>query len=187
MGALALTAGAELAAGYWVPAKATLAQYLLERAWDEVRAGATDARPWPWADTKPVARLNVPSLSASWVVLSGASGRNLAFAPSHMDGSAQPGQPGVTVIAGHRDTHFKILQALERGAKFELEATDGARYDYWVTGMEVVNADEARLRLDGNDSKLVLVTCYPFGALSAGGPLRYVITAERDAVARISS
>lgn len=183
MCALALTAGAELAAGYWIPVKAALAQHLLERAWDEARAGRPDARPWPWADTAPIARLSVPSLSASWVVLSGASGRNLAFAPSHMDGSAQPGEPGVTVIAGHRDTHFEVLQSLERGAKFELQGTDGVRYDYWVTRMEIVNADETELRLDGDTSKLVLVTCYPFDALRAGGPLRYVITAERDATA----
>jgi sortase A len=187
MCALALTAGAELAAGYWIPAKAALAQYLLERAWDEARAGRPDARPWPWADTAPIARLSVPSLSASWVVLSGASGRNLAFAPSHMDGSAQPGEPGVTVIAGHRDTHFEVLQSLERGAKFELQDTDGVRYDYWVTRMEIVNADETELRLDGDTSKLVLVTCYPFDALRAGGPLRYVITAESDAAASLAA
>jgi sortase A len=178
--ALALTAAAALTAGYWIPAKAVLAQYLLERAWDQTRAGNRGARPWPWADTTPVARLNVPSLGASWVVLSGASGRNLAFAPSHLDGSALPGEPGVSVIAGHRDTHFEVLESLERGARFELERADGTRHGYVVTGMEIVNADVSQLRLDGPDSVLALVTCYPFDATRAGGPLRYVVTAQRS-------
>jgi sortase A len=53
--------------------------------------------------------------------------------------------------------------------------------------MEIVNADETELRLDGDTSKLVLVTCYPFDALRAGGPLRYVITAESDAAASLAA
>ena len=32
--------------------------------------------------------------------------------------------------------------------------------------------------LDTQQSMLSLVTCYPFDALEAGGPLRYVVTAR---------
>lgn len=167
----------QLAAGFWIPAKAALAQHLLERAWREARAGDIDPRPWPWADTTPIARLSIPSLGASWIVLAGASGRNLAFAPSHQDGSARLGERGVSVIAGHRDTHFETLEALERGARLVVERADGAVHEYRVTDIEIVDADEAKLRLDADRPMLALVTCYPFDAVSARGPLRYVVTA----------
>lgn len=180
--ALAALAAVQLAAGYWIPAKAALAQHLLERAWRSARAGAHDVRPWPWADTTPIAKLSVPSLGTSWIVLSGASGRNLAFAPAYMHGSAPLGEPGVSVIAGHRDTHFEVLQALERGARLVVERVDGRVTSYRVTHLEVVDAEEAVLRLDGDAPALILVTCYPFDALAVGGPLRYVVTAGGPSV-----
>ena len=49
----------------WIHAKAMLAQVLLERSWQARLAGgdAGAAKPWPWADTAPVARLQVPRLA----------------------------------------------------------------------------------------------------------------------------
>ena len=51
----------QLGSGLWIQAKAELAQVLLERAWEKTLAGEARARPWPWADTWPVARLRIPS------------------------------------------------------------------------------------------------------------------------------
>ena len=176
---LALAAAvAALATGFWIPAKAALAQVLLERAWAATRSGRDDARPWPWADTVPIARLSIPQLGVSWIVLSGASGRNLAFAPAHLDGSALPGEAGVAVIAGHRDTHFERLGELDPGAEILLEDERGAISRYAVTGSEVVDSRTARLKLDAESPVLVLATCYPFDALTAGGPLRYLVEAR---------
>ncbi|MDX1562379.1 MAG: class GN sortase [Gammaproteobacteria bacterium] len=165
------------AAGFWIPAKALVAQQLLEHAWAQERAGSGDAKPWPWADTSPIARLEIPSVGRDWIVLSGASGRNLAFAPSHMNGSALPGERGVTVIAGHRDTHFSVLAGVATGDEIVLERGDGSTVRYWITGTEIVDSTHAALKLDADLPMLVLVTCYPFDALTAGGPLRYVVTA----------
>jgi sortase (surface protein transpeptidase) len=36
---------------------------------------------------------------------------------------------------------------------------------------------------DEGPTRLTLITCYPFGALRAGGPLRYVVTARAMDVA----
>jgi sortase A len=58
-----------------------------------------------------------------------------------------------------------------------LEATDGDSYRYQVVAIEIVDARQAQLRLDAPVPTLVLTTCYPFNALTAGGPLRYVVTA----------
>jgi sortase A len=174
-------AALSLAAGLWIPAKAALAQYLLERAWGRTAAGAIDVRPWPWADTAPLARLAIPALDTDWIVLSGASGRNLAFAPALIDGTARPGEVGVAVVAGHRDTHFRVLERVALGMEISLEDPAGRAYRYRVTGIEIMDATRSRLRLDAPLPMLVLTTCYPFDALTAGGPLRFVVTAESTA------
>ena len=92
-------------AGY-IHAKAWLAQVLLARAWTATLAGEARVRPWPWADTWPIARLQVPALGVDRIVLAGASGRTLAFGPGHLAGTPLPGEKGTSVLAGHRDTHF---------------------------------------------------------------------------------
>lgn len=178
--------GALLAAGFWIPVKAELAQHLLNRAWTATladggaqplrRTQLRPQRPWPWADTWPVARLTLPTTDEPLTVLSGASGRNLAFGPALMDGSAAPGTAGVSVIAGHRDTHFRELGKLALGDRFEIERPDGTSFTYEVAEIDVIDAARAMLRLDADESIVVLVTCYPFEAVVAGGSLRYVVT-----------
>jgi sortase A len=109
-------------------------------------------------------------------VLAGASGRNLAFAPALLDGSAEPGTPGVMVIAGHRDTHFRALQTLAVGDEFTVERPDGVTLRYAVAALDVIDIDRDALRLDADDSVVALVTCWPFDTVTPGGPLRYVVT-----------
>jgi sortase A len=167
-----------LAAGFWLPAKAELAQHLLNRAWSRTTEGDADAKPWPWADTHPVARLALPGGGEPLTVLAGASGRTLAFAPALMDGSASVGAPGVSVIAGHRDTHFRPLAKLAIGDTLALERPDGAVLTYEVTALDVVDSERAQLRLDSDESVVVLVTCWPFEAVAVGGSWRYVVTAR---------
>jgi sortase A len=177
--ALVLLGAALIAAGLWMPAKAALAQHLLNRAWSETAAsgGAAMARPWPWADTHPVARLALPG-GEPLTVLAGASGRNLAFAPALLDGSADVGTPGVSVIAGHRDTHFRPLATLAIGDELTIERPGGDTLTYEVTALDVVDSERAELRLDADESVVVLVTCWPFDAVTVGGSWRYVVTAR---------
>jgi len=179
VGALIALGAALLAAGFWLPAKAELAQHLLNRAWDRTIDGDAEAKPWPWADTHPVARLTLPGSAEPMTVLAGASGRNLAFAPTLLDGSAAPGTHGVTVIAGHRDTHFRQLATLVVGDTLSVERPDGSVYVYEVTDLDVVDSAHAELRLDADESIVVLVTCWPFEAVTPGGSWRYVVTARQ--------
>jgi sortase A len=179
LGTLLALAVALLAAGFWLPAKAELAQHLLNRAWQRTADGDAMAKPWPWADTHPVARLTLPNSNEPLTVLAGASGRNLAFAPTLLDGSAPPGTHGVTVIAGHRDTHFRRLATLALGDHFTLERPDGSSLTYEVANLDVIDSERAELRLDADESIVVLVTCYPFEAVTPGGSLRYVVTARQ--------
>ncbi len=108
LAALLALAGLALAAqAAWMPVKAALAQVLLERAFARALADGRPARPWPWADTEPVARLTLAG--RSFVVLRGGSGQALAFGPGHLDGTPEAGEPGTAVIAAHRDTQFAVL------------------------------------------------------------------------------
>jgi len=180
-----LAVAALLALGFWnlgqgayIPAKAWFAQELMQHAWLRVTAGADRAAPWPWADTWPVARLTVKSRDVDLIVLAGASGRTLAFGPGHLGASAEPGEIGNSIIAGHRDTHFAFLRDVEVGELIGVETTRGQGHLYEVVGVDVVDARKGSLMLDTQQSMLSLVTCYPFDALEAGGPLRYVVTAR---------
>jgi len=185
-GALRLAAALIAAAGLWqagqaawIPAKARLAQVLLERAWATTRDRGRPTRPWPWADTWPVARLWIAG-AAPVIVLAGTSGRSLAFAPGLLDGSAAPGMPGHSVIAAHRDTHFRGLQRLRIGDELHVERADGHTVVYRVVAMGILDTEREQLVLqDSGDDWLTLVTCYPFDAVRPGGPLRFLVHARR--------
>ena len=168
-----------LGRGAYIPAKAWLAQELMQRAWLRGTAGEAQPAPWPWADTFPVARLSAKEGAVDLIVLAGGSGRTLAFGPGYLDASALPGEPGNTVIAGHRDTHFAFLQDLSIGEAVEIETLAGRFLQYEVIGIDVVDARRGSLVLDTDEAILSLVTCYPFETARPGGPLRYVVTARR--------
>ncbi len=179
--AVLLAVGAlELTRGLYIPAKAALAQQLVQRAWQrgEHPGGDGAERPWPWADTYPVARLTSVHSDDELFVLSGSSGRTLAFGPGHLASSALPGESGNSVILGHRDTHFRFLAELAPGDLLTIDRNDGRRYDFAVTSLDVVDAGRATVVLDTPAPRLTLITCYPFDAAAPGGPLRYVVSAE---------
>jgi sortase A len=170
-----------LAAGAWIPMKAWAAQLLIEAAWRRERTFSQIAAPWPWADTRPVAKLTVGEGKAAitLVVLEGSSGRNLAFGPVHDAASVAPGALGNSVIEGHRDTHFKMLRTARPGDRITVELLNGRRSVFVVTDVRIVDSRRMRIALDANTALLTLVTCYPFDAINPGGPLRWLVTAER--------
>ncbi len=168
----------QLGQGAYIPAKAWLAQELMQRAWLRGMSGVEQPVPWPWADTWPVARLTAKSGEVELIVLAGGSGRTLAFGPGHLSVSSLPGEMGNTVIAGHRDTHFGFLREVEVGESLLLETVSGSKHLYKVVGIDVVDSRHGSLQLDTDEPFLSLITCYPFEALDPGGPLRYVVTAK---------
>jgi len=181
LGTLTVALGC-FAQAMWIQAKAELAQVLIESAWEKTLAQPDAAhKPWDWADTWPVARLqwNENGASENLYVLAGASGSALAFGPGQLAGTAAIGA-GASVIAGHRDTHFAFLRELRQGSKLTLENAAGKQFVYYVTSMEVKDATREPLLIDPASDSLTLVTCYPFDAPLAGGPLRYVVTALKE-------
>jgi sortase A len=165
----------------WIHAKASLAQALIGAAWRRERAGSGSGQPWPWADTRPLAKLtfgedsNAPKL----MVLEGASGRNLAFGPAHDPASVAPGEAGNSVIEGHRDTHFALLRGIKVGDTLYVETLGGHDIRFLVTSVRIIDSRRARISLRADIPRLTLVTCYPFDAVVPGGPLRFIVTADR--------
>ena len=162
----------------WIPVKAELAQHLLERAWLRTLAGEPDAKPWPWADTRAIAILEVPRLGLREIVLEGSSGRNLAFGPTLVNTGGFDDSSD-RVLSGHRDTHFNFLKDLKNGDLLRLRTSNEIR-DYRVSWQETVDSRKQQLVIDDRVDRLTLLTCYPFNATTTGGPLRWVVTALPD-------
>ena len=165
--------------GAWIYVKANLAQALLQRAWAGTLAGQQDVKPWPWADTWPVARLVVPNLDIDQIVLEGAYGRTLAFGPGHVESTGPlEGSGGGIILTGHRDTHFRFLEQLQAGETVLLQTRTGAWNHFTVRDRRIVDSRTATILTQEDKKQLILVTCYPFDAVGPGGPLRYRVSAE---------
>lgn len=176
----------------YIYGKAEVAQMLLERAWDEniqqsrrgvvkegvVKEGVVSKRPWSWSDSWPVGKLIFPRHEKELIVLSNGTGRSLAFAPSHLSGSAVLGEQGVSVIGGHKDTHFKFLEQVKINDKFWLQLPSGRFKSYRVNDVEITDVSSSEILLDSDRPMIVLVACYPFSSFESGGPLRYLVIAE---------
>ncbi|CAO4134828.1 class GN sortase [Methylorubrum extorquens] len=171
-----------LAQAAWIPAKAALAQVLLERAFARTLAEGAPARPWPWADTVPVARIGFPRLGEHYVVLAGSSGQALAFGPGHVEGTPEAGEPGIAVYAAHRDTQFRSLGRLTVGDVIAVERRDRVTVRFRVTGRRVVRWDASGLDPDAPGRRLVLATCWPLDAVTPG-PERLLVEAVLDETA----
>ena len=162
--------------GAYIHAKAWLAQVLLERAFDRSVATGEAVKPWSWADTWPVARIEVKRIGASAIVLAGTSGQALAFGPGHIDQTVDAGERGIAVYAAHRDTHFRFLRNVAIGDVIEITRSDGKHFRYRADASSVVRFDASGIDVATQDFELVLTTCWPFDAVTPG-PERYILHA----------
>ena len=161
----------------WIFAKAQLAQVLLERAFSQSVASGIPIKAWSWADTWPVARLEIQRIQASTIVLHGSSGEALAFGPALLNETSRIGERGTVVISAHRDTHFAFLKDVVVGDLISITRDDGLVFTYRVTGTSIVDWNKSGIDRHASGFNLVLSTCYPFGAITSG-PLRYLVHAE---------
>jgi sortase A len=164
--------------GFWIHGKAFVAQMLLQRAWEQSLGRGESIKPWPWADTWPVARLYAEKYDQDFIVLAGQSGQALAFGPGMLATGSKPGQVGSCVLAAHRDTHFSFLRRVQQGDILRLEDRQGRQWQYRVNNMLIRPATELYLAHQESQS-LVLVTCYPFQGLEVDARQRFVVVADR--------
>lgn len=169
----------------WLPAKGWLSQQLISYSWHQTIDLKQKSKPWPWADTYPIAELSFERLNKRVVVLNGGDPTTLAFsagaiAPFNKARSTQP-----FVVAGHRDSHFSFLDEVVMNDIISLADKYGQSQLYQVEAIDIVDASTGELPVLADDSQLVLITCYPFiNASNIGSDAgsdtneRYVITAK---------
>jgi sortase A len=130
----------------------------------------------PPAPGETFAKLVIPRLKAELYIVEGDDLSDLRRAPGHMIGSALPGARGNCVIAGHRDTHFRILKDIRSGDDIVVKTPHG-QYLYRVRKMKVVDTKTISVLEPTPDPELSLITCYPFYYIGSA-PDRYVVEAK---------
>lgn len=171
----------------WLPVKAWLSQELISYSWQQSvnsRSSLSNnlnvsIKPWPWADTSPIAELSFKRLQKNIVILNGGDPTTLAFsagaiAPFNQTNSAKP-----FVVAGHRDSHFAFLEDILMKDVISMTDQYGQSQLYQVEAIDIVDAATGQLPVLANDSSLILITCYPFNGIDQDANERYVITAKR--------
>ena len=171
----------------WLPVKAWLSQELISYSWQQSvnsRSSLSNnlnvsIKPWPWADTFPIAELSFKRLQKNIVILNGGDPTTLAFsagaiAPFNQTNSAKP-----FVVAGHRDSHFAFLEDILMKDVISMTDQYGQSQLYQVEAIDIVDAATGQFPVLANDSSLILITCYPFNGIDQDANERYVITAKR--------
>ena len=132
-----------------------------------------------------LAKLLIPRLDTELYVVEGDGARELRRGPGHLHGSAMPGAAGNCIIAGHRDTHFRVLKDLRKGDDIVLQTRSG-QYLYRVKSLKVVSPDNTAPLKNTNDPELHLITCYPFFYVGSA-PKRFVVQAQLAGAVRHSA
>jgi sortase A len=87
-----------------------------------------------------------------------------------------PGEQGNCIIAGHRDTHFRVLKDIREGDDIILE-TDAGQYLYRVRKTQIVTPDNKSALRPTRTAALNLITCYPFYYVGSA-PKRFIVEAR---------
>ncbi len=153
-----------------------VAAYLVERAWLRAQAGELAARPWPWLDSMPVARLSLPRLGQDLVVLRGTAGSVLAHAPGWHDGSVRPGAEGISYITAYSDLHFGWLRNVQPGDTLQLQQPAAPVLTYIVDDIIFTHEPEITLGEMVDGRVLLLSTSY---AATGPGPDLYLVAVAR--------
>jgi sortase A len=114
---------------------------------------------------QPLGKLTIKRIHATYVMVQGTRASSLTKGPGHYSGTALPGQPGTTGIAGHRTTYgapFRHIDALRRGDAITVTMPYG-RFVYRVEGLKIVKPSDAAILQSATTTtpRLVLTACHP--------------------------
>jgi len=114
-------------------------------------------------DGDPVARIRMPSIGVSSVVVAGTDTASLRLGPGHYPGTPLPGTRGTVAIAGHRTTYgapFRKLDKLARGDRVEVRMPYGT-FSYEVQRTRIVLPTATQVTRKVAYDQLVLTACHP--------------------------
>ena len=133
----------------------------------------------PAVEGSAVARLAIPRLGLTSIVVEGTGEKELSLAPGHIPGTSLPGEAGNVAIAGHRDTFFRPLRFLRKDDTINV-TTDRGQDQYRVVSTYIVSPADIQVLYPTGRDTLTLVTCYPFDYVGTA-PSRFIVRAERFA------
>jgi sortase A len=110
-----------------------------------------------------VARLRIPRLGLSEIVVNGTDTDTLKRGPGRYLGSAMPGEGELVYVAGHRTTYgapFSRIDRLRKGDSVFLELPYGT-LEYEITGQRIVRATETKVLESKGYEQLALQACHP--------------------------
>jgi sortase A len=110
-----------------------------------------------------VARLRIPRLGLSEIIVNGTDHNSLKRGPGRYLGSAMPGEGKLVYVAGHRTTYgapFSRIDKLRKGDRVFVELPY-ATFEYVITGHRIVKATETSVLKSKGREQLLLQACHP--------------------------
>lgn len=143
-----------------------------------VRVGPIDvpADSYALEEIVEIGTLEIPKLGVRQRLMHGVTLRNIDLGPSVWPGTALPGQPGNSVVAGHRVSRtrpFRNIDQLVPGDEVVLTVAD-QRSTYRVASSFVVTPDRTDIANPTATPMLTMFACHPPGSARQ----RYVVTAD---------
>ena len=120
-----------------------------------------------------IGTIEIPKIGLNHRIFRGISLRTIDHGPSHWPGTANPGQVGNAVFAGHRVTHSKPFRNIDQLAPGDevIFNVEGVRSVYVVTGSEVVTPKALHIVDQTPTPTATLFACHPPGSAR----FRYVV------------
>jgi LPXTG-site transpeptidase (sortase) family protein len=111
---------------------------------------------------EPALWISIPSIKLEQLALQGVTEENLQKLPCVMawpDGI----DSSLTVILGHRDTHFRALERLTKNSTITITQRNGFTRKYRVKDIDIMAPDSAQEKIHKrmDRDEIVLMTCHP--------------------------
>lgn len=129
-----------------------------------------------FAEGEVIAILEIEGLDIRYPVVEGCSATNLNYAIGHMSETANVGEKGNCVLAGHNGSRygefFTHLNQVKKGDVVTLLDREAVLHRYEVKDYFVVGPYDNSIRTQGEDEELTLFTC------AEKGTKRFVVKCE---------
>ena len=155
----------------------SLSSLLIERAWQASLRSGEPGKAWFWMESYPVAKIHFTG-EAPMIVMSGSEPSVLAHAPVWHEGTARPGEKGISLITGDHQLHFSFLKTLSPGDSFNVLGLDGHSSEYRFEEVRMVEQPDMQFKNAEEQSVLVLSTTYPVKNWQESGDLQMIAVAR---------